>query len=169
MKEQVNEILAATAIETLEQLAFIFGFTEDENGQPDSKSTVNASVSFSGLICGTLMIGLSQEVLTELTGNMLGIEEDVAVEQQNDALKETLNVICGNLLPKIAGKQARLNIDMPIIISEKNLYKAHQKVELTARVRLGFENGLCDLYLILDGPIPEQFAGGDKGIKDEDR
>ncbi|MDM8539151.1 hypothetical protein QUF70_20550, partial [Desulfobacterales bacterium HSG17] len=85
------------------------------------------------------------------TGNMLGIEEDETStsEQQYDALKELLNVICGNLLPEIAGKEAIFKVGMPQIY----LNQAPSFYGLTSisSAKLAIEDGECDIHLYIEG------------------
>ena len=156
MDEQLEKTLSNIAIETLEKLAFLFAFPADgaETGQPGPG--VAASVSFSGIFSGTLVIKVTFEILSELAANMLGVDEDdeTTLDQQNDALKETLNVICGNLLPAIAGAQEVFNIGPPEIAIEGEPLKNSNQRRTTCNVKLDLEDGQCDLFLFIDGRTP---------------
>ncbi len=157
MDEQLEKTLSNIAIETLEKLAFLFAFPADEadTGQPGPGVAV--SVSFAGFFSGTLIIKVSAEALPELAANMLGVDEDeeTTLDQQHDALKETLNVICGNLLPEIAGRQEVFNIDSPQIVTveqEQTIEKNHDR-SATYHVKLALEDRQCELLLFIDGRI----------------
>jgi len=150
MNDQLKEILYQVAAETLEKLAFIFAFPEDKRADIDFDSTVAASVSFAGPFSGILVLILSEETLPELAGNMLGIEEEIPLSQQHDALQELLNVICGNLLPAIAGRQEIFNIDVPIIVAKGENTEFSNGRNPTSLAKLELENGQVDLLLFID-------------------
>ena len=156
MNEQIKETLSRVAAETLEQLAFLFSFPEDEPGNTDFDSAVAARVLFTGLFSGALVITVSAQVLSELTANMLGVdcEEETTLGQKDDALKETINVICGNLLPPIAGKQAVFDIGSPEIIKGgeaiKEATEKYNGRSPTSMVKLDIDGEQCFLYLFGD-------------------
>ena len=156
MSEQLKEILSRVAGETLEQLAFIFSLPEDERGCMILDSAVVAAfISFSGSFSGKLVMTVSNQLLPELAANMLGVdEEETELNQQHDALKETINIICGNLLPSIAGNEVVFDIDAPVIITEveaiKDVIKDNDN-KPASLVKLNIEESECDLFLFIDG------------------
>ena len=156
MDEQLEKTLSNIAIETFEKLAFLFAFAADEaeTGQPGSG--VAASVSFSGFFSGTLIMKVSAEALPELAVNMLGVDGDdeTTLDQQNDALKETLNVICGNLLPAIAGNREVFNIGSPEILTDGDMLEKDNDRKLIGKVKLTLEDGPCHLFLLSDDRVP---------------
>lgn len=155
MIEQLKEILSRVAGETLEKLAFMFSFPEDERGDMILDSAVATSISFAGPFSGRLVMTVSNQLLPELAGNMLGVDnEETTLDQQHDAFKETINIICGNLLPAIAGKEVVFNIYAPAIITETEaIKKAIQDYgnEPASIVKLNIEERECDLFLFVDG------------------
>jgi len=155
MSEQLKEILSRVAGETLEQLAFMFSLPEDERSCMIPDSAVAATIPFSGSFSGKLVMIVSTLFLPELAANMLGVdEEEIVLNQQHDALKETINIICGNLLPAIAGNEVVFNIDAPVIITEveaiKDVIKDNDN-KLATMVKLNIEESECDLFLFIDG------------------
>lgn len=156
MREKLEKILSRVAVTTLQQLAFIFSFPEDERNNIDLDSTVGARIFFNGPSSGFLSVIISKQVLPELTANILGVdEEETTSDQQHDALKETINIICGNLLPDIFGKQIIFNIDSPKIIPPAEAIKEKDEYKVAFMVKLSLDNGQCDLFLFVDGQIPE--------------
>ncbi len=146
MDDRISDILTSAAIETLERLAFIFTSPAEENNGLGS-NFMSARVSFDGPFSGRLIMKMSQVVVLEMTGNMLGIDENEAtIEEQSDAMKETINIICGNFLPIIGGNQAIFNINAPQIITEGN----DEEGTAEAVAMLSFDEELCELYLFLD-------------------
>ena len=152
MKEAIKHILYKVSEDVLGKLAFMFSFPEDERQPLESDSSLGASVSFDGPFKGKLVIMISDEVLPELAGNMLGIDEDETTtsEQQYDALKELINVICGNLLPEIAGRQAIFRVETPQIHVESDNGDTP-----ISTAKLSIEDGGCDLHLFIQGEIPQ--------------
>jgi hypothetical protein len=160
MNEKLDQIITQISIDTLEKLAFMFAFPEDDGDETiqaaDVNGYVHAGVAFSGPFDGTLAIEMTLPELSELTVNMLGLDTDheVTAEQRHDALKETLNVICGNMLPAIAGKQAVFNIEVPRIREPNESAAADSEQQPCSMVRLNLEVGRCCLYLFVDGRLP---------------
>jgi chemotaxis protein CheY-P-specific phosphatase CheC len=160
MNKQNSEMLSRVATDTLEQLAFLFSFPENDKVKMDIDFALAARVLFTGPFSGALVITVSAQVLSELTANMLGVdcEEGTTSDQKDDALKETINVICGNLLPAIAGKRAVFDIDVPKIISGyeeiKEATEKYDGLPPTSMVILDIDGEQCGLYLFGDVQIP---------------
>ena len=114
-------------------------------------------VRFSGPICGGMQLSLSRPVLAELAGNMLGVEDGAALpaDEQHDALRELINVICGNLLPMIGGASAEFHIQTPFIPAG-GASAAGEFGPADAVSHLSVESGICRVALQLDGPAPAQ-------------
>lgn len=153
MEQPLENILSDIAGESLEKLAFLLSFPADEAGAGPPASTAAASVSFAGAFSGVLVMQMSDDALPELAANMLGLadDEETTPDQQHDALKEALNVICGNLLPAIAGSQAVFNIDPPRIVRAAQAEKQSHDGSPDCRVRLALESGQCELMLFTEG------------------
>ena len=99
-------------------------------------------------------------MLAELTENMLGLDmgEETAIETQHDAMKELANVVCGNVLPGIAGTTAVFNVAAPVL----NDTPTPVSDELTpaARVTIHLDEGPATLELLTQGPIPTDIPVG---------
>lgn len=164
MSEKIKAILSQTAVKTFEELVFLFAFEEDQTDRRQTAPAVAASVSFSGSFSGTLVMKLSAKILPELTTNMLGVDEqeETTLDKQYDALKETLNVVCGNLLPEIAGSQEVFNIDPPRIVAEDGVLKKTTGRNPICKVTLALEEGSCELFLFINGRIPLNFRPKEK-------
>ncbi len=157
MRRNYSQVLSEVAAETLEQLAFIFSFADDP--QEDAiwdEDVTGCHVTFSGPHQGEILLVINSAVLPELAANMLGMDDDEEPpqEHQEDALKEALNVICGNLLPKIGGVEAVFDISAPAI---------HPVAEMRPKVEalktapsgcgtafLSLDDGECHIYLRYD-------------------
>jgi hypothetical protein len=80
---------------------------------------------------------------------MLGVDEPPATAQQYDALGEIANVICGNLLPRIAGPQAVFQLSPPRLLDDLSVVP-EMVLSLAVEAQLGLEHGRVDLRLFVD-------------------
>ncbi len=154
MTQEHSELLREIAGETLEQLAFIFSYPDEMDPEAIWKeTTTGCRVAFNGPQQGELLLNISTAALPELASNMLGLDEDDAPpeDQQLDALREALNVICGNLLPRIGGVDAVFDIQAPEIIdadAARGLVKEYLNApQGCASALLSLDDGECQLYL----------------------
>ena len=160
MNEKISKILEGIAGETFEGLAFMFGFPEEDENADSGESMVVTRVGFQGPFSGQLTMAVTQQTVQELTENMLGLddgEEEVSPDDQADALKETINVICGNLLPAIAGKDAVFDIHPPEILADTSSLEKTSHGELMSVAKLSIDDEPCHLSLFIDGQNPEAF------------
>ena len=154
MSKEFEAILSDVAMNTLEQLAFIFASPADDEGLISEAPSIAAKVAFKGPFKGKLFMKTSNQVVDEITVNMLGLEEEEKIysDQRCDAFKETINVICGNVLPEIAGKKAVFNIASPEVLSEAGDIESILKDQgaPAAVAKLDIDDEACDLYLFMD-------------------
>jgi CheY-specific phosphatase CheX len=153
MHPEHSNVLMEVAGETLEQLAFIFSFPDDMDSDGIwAESVTGCHVTFNGQAEGGLLMLISSDALPELAANMLGLEEDETppLDQQHDAMREALNVICGNILPRIGGAEAVFDIQKPEIVeaeAAKAMMNAYQSdPQGYASARLSLDEGECQLY-----------------------
>lgn len=162
MMSQIDSIVAGTAIETMEKLAFLFSFPDEERAEAFPGPAIAGRVGFNGLFSGSLALRMSSSVLPELAVNMLGLddEEETHPEMHQDAFKEMLNVICGNLLPALAGEEAEFSIDAPEVITADGGDDGIEFQKAASIVRLMLEDGYCDLVFFVDAKTPEDILAG---------
>ncbi len=164
MRAKLEGIMSRVTIDTLEKLAFMFAFRDEGGEDPPKDSMVAGSVSFTGPFSGTLVTAMSIEVLQELAGNMLGLDdgEETTQDHRSDALGETLNVICGNLLPAIAGDEVAFDIGVPKVFPSGQEMKMGAGIPdglmPSAKVNLDLDEGQCVLFLFLDGEMPKNIV-----------
>ncbi len=154
MSDRIKTIVAKESVQTLEKLAFIFATPEDEDIEPEVGETVDVSIRFSGPFSGSMLILYPEGDLDELAANMLGLDDEdtIAGEQKLDALRETINIVCGNVLPVIGGKEAVFDIAAPQIIEAPS---DRPDVAGGVKVQLELDEGMCFIYISFDGEIPE--------------
>ena len=157
MNDKIDHVISQVVTETIEKLVFMFASPYHSENSNEEDPDIGVTVSFNGPFSGSLSMKVSAEVLSEITVNMLGVdsEDEITPEDQSDALKETINVFCGNILPAIGGKQAVFNIDAPEIIPLGEDIKVKDGEKLVSSVKLSLDEGRCDLILFANGEIPE--------------
>jgi CheY-specific phosphatase CheX len=116
MKPLSDELLFEVGARVFEQLSFLF-VTADGVAAPPPAQTA-ASVRFDGPLSGRLVVTVDGGLPAALASNMLGLDAETTptVFQQSDALKELANVICGNLLPEIAGTEVEFRVRPPVLL-----------------------------------------------------
>ena len=111
-----QEMLCDTFCETCEQLAFMFAEAADDGDLPEPPDeAVQVSMSFMGPQDGRLVLAADRAMCPELAANMLGLDpDDPKAEMRGiDALKELLNVVCGNVLTRMAGDKPVFDLSIP--------------------------------------------------------
>lgn len=122
MNHNKNKLLTESAVDVLEKVAFLFPIPI-EGQMPDGDSAIDehttcVGMTFRGPSSGKLFICLPDSLMLLIAANMLGVDEDDPDAEQKslDATKEVLNIICGNLLPKIYGEKSGFHFSTPYIV-----------------------------------------------------
>jgi len=144
-RSHADSLLARVAQETFETLAFMYSVHEQDvpTGPP-----VTAEVSFHGPVHGRLVLTVSDTMLAALGANMLGGDDVQATseDQQRDALKEVLNVICGNLLPILYNQYDVFDVQAPVIPAMPTPHD----VPIDGQARLYLDGGQVHMALYID-------------------
>jgi hypothetical protein len=141
--------LFKTAASTFEELAFLFVMPELAEDREKSEFEASATVGFTGPFCGRLTLTLNGSIMPSLALNMLGTDELPPRPEQCDALGEMANVICGNILPRIAGAKEVFTISAPEIL-DAMVPGRTENLAATAEVRLPLEEGRADISLYME-------------------
>jgi len=101
--------------ETFASMAFMFPVEADPSAPQAPGAMDRVVVEFSGPFRGSLLLSASSGMLEPLATNMLGLDEGISPsqEQKQDAFRELINVICGNLLPVIASPREVFDVHEP--------------------------------------------------------
>jgi CheY-specific phosphatase CheX len=140
--------LFQAAARTFEELAFMFTDSELNEQQSEAEYEAGAELAFSGPVEGKLLLQMYGKVLVLLTRNLLAEEVKLEESLLEDSLKEVTNIICGNLLPNIAGSEAVFDISAPRLLSDE--YKPDTAESPTARSVVGLESGRAEIFLFLE-------------------
>jgi CheY-specific phosphatase CheX len=117
--------------------------------QLTTSATAAVSIPFRGPVNGRLVVAVAGDILPVMAANMLAENDLPSDHQQQDVLREIANVICGNLLPRIAGPKAVFKISAPEAISVGTLAGSCQQESPAAAVHIGLDLGRADVMLFL--------------------
>lgn len=105
--------------DVLEKMAFLFAEpTSADELATDETAFSTVQIGFTGEeLQGTLALTVGVPLSVMIAANVLGVEEDdgMAAERAEDALKEFLNTICGQLLTAIAGDDPVFDLTIPTV------------------------------------------------------
>ena len=153
MPSTMDLSLSQTTAATFEELALLFPEHEPSPEQEEAPLDVTVSVDFRGPFTGRLVLSASAVILPTITSNMLGDAGSRQPPLQRDALGELANVICGNLLPAIAGAEAVFHLSAPRMhdVGESASREADSP---SARAVFGVEEGRVSSTLYVFGAAP---------------
>jgi CheY-specific phosphatase CheX len=104
--------LFRAAASTFEDLAFLMPTDGLDERQSSSAPEAEARVDFTGPFAGSLTVRTYGPLLAHIAANMLGVD-GASEGMQLDALGEIANVLCGNVLPLVAGSGAVFDLRAP--------------------------------------------------------
>lgn len=147
MPETYAQPLVEITTAVLEQLAFFFP-VEADGPPPAGTGDGLVGVDFAGPLEGRLLVRFSEGALPEFAMNMLGTDETPDVCRQRDALGELANVICGNVLPHIAGAMAIFSLSAPVHYASWDDARSGITLD-AAHAAVRFDTGRADVVLCL--------------------
>ncbi len=148
MSNTLDNELCKAAARTFEEIGFFCPTLKLDEQQSNAPLEAVVSVKFEGPFCGRLELRLYGNLLPTVVANMLGEDETQSECQQHDALGEIANIVCGNLLPTVAGSRAVFNLGTPQLLG--TAASSGKKESPEAEVRLGLEDGRADLLFFAD-------------------
>ena len=149
-----RELLAKSTKDNFERLAFIFAYSSDYPiAEPWEKPCVTARAYFSGQAEGMISISVSEDILLNLTCNMLGLDQEDSLNlkrgEKHDAFIELLNVISGNFLPEAFGAKSVFDIGSLGVLKDACYGNFYEGMSRKCSVRLDIEDDRCDIFLFL--------------------
>jgi chemotaxis protein CheY-P-specific phosphatase CheC len=114
MPQQKAPTLLTIFSEVLADLAFMF--TDDVDPEPTpGEQWLEVSISYDGEATGTLYFRCPRSFSQTLAANLLGTDpnDDEADSQAEDAAKEFMNIVCGQLVTAIHGTEHVFNLAIP--------------------------------------------------------
>jgi CheY-specific phosphatase CheX len=116
MVKEMRRILDETLCEVFEKQAFLFAEETPPKDIPSpSGKVLSARITFTGTFSGSITLYVTEAMCSEIAANFLGVEPDTPgiSGKAPDALKEVLNVICGNFLTAAAGDGPVFDLTVP--------------------------------------------------------
>jgi hypothetical protein len=111
-----NEVLHEVLTETLENFAFLFSESVDqESAWPDGVPCMRATIAFRGEgHQGELALVIPVALCREMAANILGIDQEEATDSTaDDAVKELTNVVAGGFAARNFGKSVVFDLGAP--------------------------------------------------------
>lgn len=147
---QLETALYRATISTFEDLALLFAEQELDMAHQRAQPTRAVSVGFGGAFEGHLLLRMTSAALASAAANMLGADLPPDDDVCADALGEIANVICGNVLPAIAGDDAVFQLSGPVPTDANG--DAFRSAPLAAAAHVGLEDGRADVLLVFTPP-----------------
>lgn len=144
--ETLQRELYNSAITTFEHMAFLFEMPKTEDQSQALSHDGTAMVTFTGPISGELHVASYGGLMQAMAADVLG-EDTPTMEQQQDLLGEVTNVICGSVLPRIAGSGHVFRIGPPRFLypSEESSHPS----EPATRVNIHLSEGAVEITLFI--------------------
>lgn len=117
MQQQATEILTQVFSEVLANLAFMFTDDESPDSAPDDP-WLEVTIHYHGPRSAALCLRCSRGFSILMAANLLGVEQetDDPAPQADDAIKEFMNVLCGQLITTMHGNDDVFDLSIPDII-----------------------------------------------------
>jgi chemotaxis protein CheY-P-specific phosphatase CheC len=111
-KHALNRI----AVKVLEDWAMMLVDIDEEVSFSEGSEYLVSTIVFKGIINGEVSIVAPESFLSTLAGNVLGIDENEATqEEKEDAFREMNNVLTGNFLTEAYGADIVFDVILPTI------------------------------------------------------
>ncbi|MBU0508583.1 chemotaxis protein CheX [bacterium] len=163
MPDSLEQAVADSTIHVLETSAFmsVWQWSEEDGDLPPPN--ISATMTFEGARTGRITLRVASDILPALSRNMMGDfdEGEVAAETAQDALRETLNMICGNMLTAWYGSEPVFHLHPPEIVLPPA--EGQPDVESNPDVSMKFclDNTLCIVEAAIESEVETAAAGAD--------
>ncbi len=145
---QLQTTLYSATASTFEALALLCPSVEIGKEQRLMPLAGGARVTFDGPLRGMLILSVTEDVLDAAATNMLARDDSPALVMQRDAICELANVICGSLLPQIAGRRALFRLGVPEWI-DTDTSNLGNDVAPMSETRVGLDEGRAEVALYI--------------------
>jgi len=141
VSNSTRDVFKEVIIEVLEKFAFLFADADEQRESPGAVNEFfHVIMSFSGPAHGIVSLTAPEGLCRELAANVLGIESAaVTAAALEDAMKELVNIICGNLTVALFGDQVICFLTIPAIYRVDRT-KWHELAADPSAVHLGVDD-----------------------------
>lgn len=139
---EIMKMMETSIFEVFEKMYFI-SLEPDE--LENAEYAMEASIDFGGSVRGNLTILFSNQISEAMVQNMLSLKKSEITDQEiKDCLKETANMVCGNMLTKFDSTQ-KFELKIPVFFKPVNMdFADHDH-----RERLAFISNEGNLGVVL--------------------
>lgn len=109
--------LTQTLSNVLANLAFMFT-DEDQADVAEADVWLETKIGYKGPLAGILAFRCTRSFTVALAANLLGVDpdDDDAESQADDAVKEFMNIVCGQFVTCYHGEQAAFDLTIPEVV-----------------------------------------------------
>jgi CheY-specific phosphatase CheX len=162
-RNEMNQLLFEAAKKILEESAFalVDPAHEDFEISAEDSGQKAFSIDFAGSFSGSLLFIMPSSLSVSLASTMLGEEEGSALDdlKTDDAMGELANIICGNLLPLIAGPREEFSLMKPRAISAgEYLHQKSRADRLAAHASLYADECPVEIMVLIEEKEPVLFS-----------
>lgn len=148
MNEAWSQALTRAVSDVFENLCFMLPAPRGSlPPETDGVSRVVLAVDITGAGHGALHLVLPDSMVAQVASAMLGEDGPLELREQYDAASELANIVCGNVLPLVAGDRAVFDLASPRVIATQRATVA-ERCDATAQVLL--DEGLVTASLSLE-------------------
>jgi len=158
MKTKIKKVLYEAAINTFEDICFMYAVPELKDSQNDLALEAAAEVKYQGDYTGRLLIETRGGLFSAIAANMLS-SGNPTPRQKKDALGEIANIICGNILPSLGGRGYETGT--PQFLSKDKLLKEKGQDKPLAEITLNFNEGRADVKLFVAATLTPRRKNSD--------
>ncbi len=158
MNNSWRQILLSTTASTFEDLGYVLPDRELNEEQAAAGLDVVVRVPFAGAATGAMELAVCGGILAGIAANMLGRDEPPPPRVQIDAMGEIANVICGNVLPLVLGRDAEFRLQAPRPVPADEILDA-----VDAACAVGLGPGRAEVRLVVRSVAGEGTPGGGNG------
>lgn len=146
MSKKFKDKIFDIAVNAFEVTCFMFPLEEQEieEGAKFSEDVKRAAVDFNGAAEGRMIIHPSEELLTAIAANMLGVENP-SEDEESGALCEIANIICGNIVPLFAEDDDICYVEPPVIVEENTAVPQDIENIETENVQIYLDEGTVEI------------------------
>ena len=118
MTDEQKKILEQTVTDVLERFTFMFTDLPEEFIDNWHGQYLHATITFQGTSQGVVCITASDVLCREIAANVLGElgSDEITEETSEDAVKELLNIICGELVAELFGTKDVFDLTVPSVV-----------------------------------------------------
>ena len=112
-RQQLHAALSSATTTAFEELGLLLSSDATATAPGDAPLPAGIRLDFAGPCAGAVVVRATEDVLAAAAAIMLGTDEPPAEPLRRDALGELANVLCGTLLPAVAGRRALFRLAPP--------------------------------------------------------